>query len=92
MEPERPDDSEGGPAPDRRASNAHFLAMAFELPFTMVGPVFVAALVGYFVDRYFGTSPLLLVLGCGAGFYAGLREVQRRMKQMDKNANGKRSQ
>ena len=92
MEPERPEsERQGGTPPDKRASNAYFMALAWELPFTMVGPILVVGLLGFLADRYLGTGPFLLILGCAAGFYAGLREVMRRLKQMDKPSNGKRS-
>ncbi len=54
-------------------------ALAFELPFTLVGAVIVGGLLGYYLDRWLHTKMLLtLVLG-GAGFYAGLREILRRL-------------
>ena len=54
-------------------------ALAFELPFTLVGAVIVGGLLGYYLDRWLHTKMLFtLVLG-GAGFYAGLREILRRL-------------
>jgi F0F1-type ATP synthase assembly protein I len=54
-------------------------ALAFELPFTLVGAVIVGGVLGYYVDRWLHTKMLFtLVLG-GAGFYAGLREILRRL-------------
>ncbi len=41
-------------------------------------------LVGYFLDKYFGTSPWLLLIGAAAGlvggFYNFIKEVQRLSK------------
>ncbi len=54
-------------------------ALAFELPFTLVGAVIVGGVLGYYLDRWLHTKILFtLVLG-GAGFYAGLREILRRL-------------
>lgn len=54
-------------------------ALAFELPFTLVGAVIVGGILGYYLDRWLHTRMLFtLVLG-GAGFYAGLREILRRL-------------
>jgi ATP synthase protein I len=45
----------------------------------LVGAVVIGAVAGYFLDRKFGTSPVLtLVLG-GLGFVAGILEVLRRL-------------
>ncbi len=54
-------------------------ALAFELPFTLVGAVVLGGVLGYYLDRWLHTKMLFtLVLG-GAGFYAGLREILRRL-------------
>jgi F0F1-type ATP synthase assembly protein I len=54
-------------------------ALAFELPFTLVGAVIVGGVLGYYLDRWLHTRMLFtLVLG-GIGFYAGLREILRRL-------------
>lgn len=54
-------------------------ALAFELPFTLVGAVIVGGVLGYYLDRWLQTKMLFtLVLG-GAGFYTGLREILRRL-------------
>jgi ATP synthase protein I len=54
-------------------------ALAMELPFTIVGAVLFGGLLGYFLDRWFHTKPMLMfVLGI-LGFIAGIREVVRRL-------------
>ena len=56
-------------------------AMAMELPFIMVCAIIVGGLVGYFLDRWLHTKPfLMLVLGF-LGFFAGLRDVLRRVER-----------
>jgi ATP synthase protein I len=54
-------------------------AMAMELPFVLVAAVVVGGLIGYFLDRWLHTKPWLLILFGGIGFYAGVRDVLRRL-------------
>ena len=54
-------------------------SLALELPFTIVGAVVVGGLLGYYLDRWLHTKILFTLLFGGAGFYAGLREVLRRL-------------
>lgn len=76
-----PGDPSNGPEPSKeKVQNAtRQAALAIELPFTLVGVVVVAGVLGYYLDRWLHTSPwLMLVLG-GFGFYGGVREVLRRL-------------
>jgi len=67
------------PAKKRAKDFASGPALALELPFTLVGPVVVGAAMGYFLDHRLHTRPwLTLVLGA-LGFFAGVREVLRRL-------------
>ena len=54
-------------------------ALAMELPFTLVGAVGVGGLLGWFLDRWLHTSPWMTVVFGAVGFFAGLREVIRRL-------------
>jgi len=54
-------------------------ALAFELPFTLVGAVIVGGVVGFYLDRWLHTKLLFTLMLGGAGFYAGLREILRRL-------------
>ena len=54
-------------------------ALAMELPFTLVGAVVFAGLLGYFLDKWLHTGPWLMVVFGGLGFVAGVREVIRRL-------------
>jgi ATP synthase protein I len=53
--------------------------MAMELPFVLVAAVVVGGLIGYFLDRWLHSKPWLLILFGGSGFYAGVRDVLRRL-------------
>jgi ATP synthase protein I len=50
--------------------------------FTFVFIVVVPAAVGFFVDKAFGTLPLLLLVGLGLGFAAALYYVYREMNKL----------
>jgi ATP synthase protein I len=77
----KPESSES-PKPSLKEvqSNSTQLAMAMELPFTLVGAVVVGGLVGFFLDKWLHTVPWLLVLCGGLGFAGGVREVVRRVR------------
>jgi ATP synthase protein I len=54
-------------------------ALAMELPFTLVGAVLFGGVLGFLLDRWLNTKPwLMLVLGA-LGFFAGVREVLKRL-------------
>jgi F0F1-type ATP synthase assembly protein I len=54
-------------------------SLALELPFTIVGGVILGGLLGYFLDRWLHTKMIFTFVLGGIGFYAGLREVLRRL-------------
>ncbi len=85
QQPEGPPRRSGGPA-----LYARQMAIAMELPFALVGPILVAGVLGYFLDRWWGTAPFMLLIMGGLGFFAGVRELMRRMKSLTKPVNGNR--
>ena len=48
-------------------------ALALELPFTLVGPIAVAAAIGYFLDLRLHTKPWLTIVGILFGLAAALK-------------------
>jgi F0F1-type ATP synthase assembly protein I len=54
-------------------------ALAVELPFVLAGTIFLGGLLGFFLDRWLHTKPLLMIVLGLVGFIAGLREVLRRL-------------
>jgi F0F1-type ATP synthase assembly protein I len=60
--------------------------VALELPFVMVSAIVVGALFGFLLDRWLHTKPVLTVILGGVGFYAGLRDVLRRLSRKDGGA------
>lgn len=71
------------PAKKKAKDFASGPALALELPFTLVGPVVVGAAIGYFLDRWLHTRPWLTLLMGAIGFFAGVREVLRRLPSGD---------
>jgi F0F1-type ATP synthase assembly protein I len=63
----------------RPSSLSRQFAIALELPFVLVSAIVVGGVFGYFLDRWWNTSPLMMVILGGLGFYAGVRDVLRRL-------------
>jgi ATP synthase protein I len=53
--------------------------MALELPFVLVSAIVIGGGFGYFLDRWLHTKPTFLLILGGLGFYAGVRDVLRRV-------------
>ena len=69
----------------RRVSNQ--MALAMELPFTLVGAVAVGVALGFFLDRWLHTKPAFIIILGALGFIAGVREVIRRLPGNDDGAS-----
>lgn len=70
---------ESSPAAKQAKSFSQQFAMAMELPFILAGAIIVGGAMGYFLDVWLHTKPvLMLVFGC-IGFAAGVRDVLRRL-------------
>lgn len=72
-------EDKGGASKKRAQSAASQVAVAMELPFTLVGAVVFAGLIGYFLDRWLRTGPWFMLAFGALGFIAGVREVLRRL-------------
>ena len=67
------------PTAKQARSFSHQFAMAMELPFVLVGAIIAGGAMGYFLDVWLHTKPVLMfVFGC-IGFAAGVRDVLRRL-------------
>lgn len=53
--------------------------MAMELPFVLVAATLIGAGLGYLLDRWLHTKPIFLLVLGGLGFFAGVRELLRRL-------------
>lgn len=52
-----------------------------------IGCVLVGGLLGYGIDRYFGTAPWAMIVLFLLGFVAGIRSVMRQKSSFDGNPN-----
>ena len=68
------------PSGSKRAKDfGNQTALAMELPFTLVGAVIFAGLLGYFLDKWLHTKPIFMLILGVLGVIAGVREVIRRL-------------
>jgi ATP synthase protein I len=67
------------PAAEKAKDVSNQAAIALELPFVLVAAVVVGGLLGYFLDRWLHTKPVFLLVLGGVGFFAGVRDVLRRV-------------
>ena len=58
---------------------SNMTALAMELPFTLVGAIAIGVLLGFYLDKWLHTKPVLTLLLGALGFIAGVREVIRRL-------------
>ena len=76
----KPENSDSpSPVVEKAKDVSNQAAIAMELPFVLVAAVVVGGLFGYFLDRWLHTKPVLLLVLGGLGFYAGVRDVLRRL-------------
>jgi ATP synthase protein I len=76
----KPENSEStSPVREKAKDVSNQTAIAMELPFVLVSAVVVGGLLGYFLDRWLHTKPVFLLVFGGIGFYAGVRDVLRRL-------------
>lgn len=78
---------------DRRAffrELGKYAALGFEMSLSVV----IGAGIGYFLDRWLGTGPWLLIVWIGFGFAAGVRSLYRAAvrseKDLEKDEEAKR--
>ena len=75
----------GGSSPDKDpGGTVKQIALAFELPFMMVGPVVLGGVMGYFLDRWLHTKPLLLIVLGILGVVVGVRDAVKSAGAQDK--------
>jgi F0F1-type ATP synthase assembly protein I len=81
------------PPPRKNPSNfMRQVALAMELPLVMAGSVVIGGGVGYLLDRYLQTAPILMVVGGVLGFAVGTWDIIRRLTWDEKRqgkGNGK---
>jgi len=76
--PDNPDSP--SPTTEKAKEVTNQAAIAMELPFVLVSAVVLGGLLGYLLDRWLHTKPVFLLILGGIGFFAGVRDVLRRLK------------
>ncbi len=78
-----------GPAPESpkaQAARGKAMSFAFRLSTELVAGVFVGGLIGWGLDKLFGTAPILLIvcllLGVAGGLLNSVRAAQRMQKDL----------
>jgi ATP synthase protein I len=74
-----PQDPNLTPVQKQVKNDSRQFAMALELPFVIVAAVVVGGLMGYGLDRWLHTKPVLMLVFGGLGFFAGVRDILRRL-------------
>lgn len=73
------------PAPGKRAGSVlSQVSMAMELPFVMVGGTLLGGGLGYLLDRWLRTAPILTLVGGAFGFGVAMRDILRRLSREEK--------
>jgi ATP synthase protein I len=75
--PEKPEAP--SPTVGRAKDASNQAAIAMELPFVLVSAMVVGGVLGYLLDRWLHTKPVFLLILGGIGFFAGVRDVLRRL-------------
>ena len=68
-----------------KGSNAASFGKALKISTELVASVFVGSTIGFLLDNWFGTKPLLTICFFFAGVAAGILNVFRSAKKMHKN-------
>tara|TARA_B100000686_G_scaffold350746_1_gene447557 strand:+ start:749 stop:1030 length:282 start_codon:yes stop_codon:yes gene_type:complete len=66
-------------------SNAASFGKALKISTELVAAVFVGSIIGFLLDSWFGTKPLLTILFFIMGVAAGILNVFKSAKKMNKN-------
>ena len=62
-----------------------FMGSAFRLGTELVAAVVVGTIIGFILDNWFGTKPILIIIFFFIGFAAGILNVVRTAKNMQKD-------
>ena len=62
-----------------------FMGSAFKLGTELVAAVAVGTIIGFILDNWFGTKPILIIIFFFIGFAAGILNVVRTAKNMQKD-------
>ena len=72
-----------------KGSNAASLGKALKISTELVASVFVGSIIGFFLDNWFDTKPFLTICFFFIGVAAGILNVFKSAKKMNKNLKKK---
>jgi len=70
------------------SGSAKAFAIAWMLPFSLVVPMVIGGVAGFFLDRWLHTKPLFLLLLGLIGLGLGIRDVLKTLSLLDKKNGG----
>lgn len=76
------------PSEKDRGNTVKQIALAFQTPFTLVVPAFVAGGIGYLLDRWLHTKFILMIILGFIGFGIGLWNVLKSADAAEKKIGG----
>lgn len=69
---------------DSKTTTTFLIMMGMSTAFLLVTPVLLLLLVGFFVDKFFHTTPFYMLLGIAIGLVGGTMNVFRLLQTMQK--------
>jgi ATP synthase protein I len=76
-----------GPSAEESAARGRAMGIAFRIATDMVAGVAVGGFLGWVLDRWLGTAPILLIVFLLLGIAAGLRNSVRAARQLQETGN-----
>jgi ATP synthase protein I len=65
-------------------NNNNIIGMAFRIGIELVAAIFVATFIGYYLDKWLGTKPIFIIILFMVGVAAGIFNVVRSAKMINK--------
>jgi len=65
-------------------NNNNILGLAFRISTELVAAIFVATFIGYYLDKWLGTKPIFIIILFIVGVAAGIFNVVRSAKMINK--------
>ena len=70
---------------DKIHTNNNSIGSAFKISTELVAAVFVAIFIGWYIDKWLGTKPIFLIILLLVGIVAGIFNVVRSAKMINKD-------
>jgi F0F1-type ATP synthase assembly protein I len=67
------------PAPKKAKGFSNQFGLAMELPFILVSAICLGGFLGYLLDKWLHTRFIFIFILGGLGFFAGIRDILRRL-------------